>query len=78
MPQSPRSEKRPVKVNARTAMIAKVATREIKDDAPTPESDGKNPAAVALGRKGGLARAEAMSAKRRSEIARKAAKSRWR
>ena len=78
MPQSPRSEKRPVKVNARTAMIAKVATREIKDDAPTPESDVKDPAAVALGRKGGLARAEAMSAKRRSEIARKAAKSRWR
>lgn len=78
MPQSPRSEKRPVKVNARTAMIAKVATREIKDDAPTPESDDKDPAAVALGRKGGLARAEAMSAKRRSEIARKAAKSRWR
>ena len=78
MPQSPRSEKRPVKVNARTAMIATVATREIKDDAPTPESDDKDPAAVALGRKGGLARAEAMSAKRRSEIARKAAKSRWR
>jgi len=59
-------------------MIAKVATREIKDAAPTPESDDKDPAAVALGRKGGLARAEAMSAKRRSEIARKAAKSRWR
>jgi len=59
-------------------MIATVATREIKDDAPTPESDDKDPAAVALGRKGGLARAEAMSAKRRSEIARKAAKSRWR
>jgi hypothetical protein len=59
-------------------MIAKVATREIRDDASTLESDGKDPAAVALGRKGGLARAEAMSAKRRSEIARKAAKSRWR
>jgi len=44
-------------------------------------NDGKDPAAVALGRKGGLkggkARAKKLSAKRRSEIAKKAAKSRW-
>lgn len=41
----------------------------------------KNPAAVALGklggRKGGPARALALSAKRRSQIARSAAKARW-
>ncbi len=41
----------------------------------------KNPAAVALGRlgglKGGRARAEKLSAERRSEIAQKAAQSRW-
>jgi len=41
----------------------------------------KNPAAVALGRlgglKGGKARARKLSAKQRTEIARKAAKSRW-
>ena len=41
----------------------------------------KNPAAVALGRlgglKGGKARAEKLSAKKRSEIAKKAAKARW-
>jgi hypothetical protein len=41
----------------------------------------KNPAAVALGRlgglKGGRARAEALSAKRRREIAQKAARKRW-
>jgi hypothetical protein len=41
----------------------------------------KNPAAVALGRlgglKGGKARAKALSAKKRSEIATKAAKARW-
>jgi len=41
----------------------------------------KNPAAVALGRlgglKGGKARAEALSKKRKSEIAKKAAKARW-
>jgi hypothetical protein len=47
----------------------------------TSEQPAKNPAAVALGRlgglKGGKARAAALSAKRRSEIAKKAAKSRW-
>jgi hypothetical protein len=41
----------------------------------------KNPAAVALGRlgglKGGKARAEKLSAQKRKEIARKAAKTRW-
>lgn len=41
----------------------------------------KNPAAVALGRlgglKGGKARAKALTDKQRSEIARKAAQSRW-
>jgi len=39
--------------------------------------DGKNAAAVALGRMGGKARAEGMSAKKRSEIAQAAAKKRW-
>ncbi len=41
----------------------------------------KNPAAVALGRlgglKGGKARAESLSAEKRSEIAKKAAEKRW-
>jgi hypothetical protein len=43
--------------------------------------DGKNPAAVALGRlgglKGGKARAAKLSKKERSEIAKKAAQARW-
>ena len=42
---------------------------------------GKNPAAVALGRKGGLkggkARAKSLSGERRTEIARLAAMARW-
>lgn len=46
----------------------------------TPEM-GKNPAAVALGRlgglKGGLARAKKLSAKRKKQIAQKAAQVRW-
>lgn len=45
------------------------------------ELNGKNPAAVALGRLGGLrggpARKAKLSARRRKEIARKAARARW-
>jgi len=44
---------------------------------PAPPDDGKDPAAVALGRKGGQARAKSMSKKKRSESAKKAAKARW-
>ena len=48
---------------------------------PDPEPRVKDPAAVALGRKGGLkggrARAESMTPEQRSEAARKAAKARW-
>jgi hypothetical protein len=37
----------------------------------------KDPAAVALGRKGGMARAAALPAKKRVQIAARAAKARW-
>lgn len=47
----------------------------------TPEEKPKNPAAVALGRlgglKGGIARAAALTPKKRSQIAAKAAAKRW-
>jgi len=47
----------------------------------TENGDGKNPAAVALGRlgglKGGKARAERLSSEKRKEIAKKAAEARW-
>ena len=55
-------------------MIAKIATGEIED---MTADDGKNAAAVAVGRMGGKARAAGMSVKKRKEIARKAAASRW-
>ena len=55
-----------------------IATGQIEK----PEPKEKNPAAVTLGRlgglKGGKARAEKLSAKKRSEIAKKAAQTRWR
>ena len=49
--------------------------------AATGEAPAKNPAAVALGKlggaKGGKARAAVLSAKRRTAIAKKAARARW-
>jgi hypothetical protein len=74
-----RSSKRPRDLN----QLAKAITDEATGQSPPaePESDGKNPNAVALGRlgglKGGKARAEKLSADRRAEIARKAANKRW-
>jgi hypothetical protein len=48
---------------------------------PEPEPDTRNPHAVALGsiggKKGGKARAQALSARKRSQIASTAAKKRW-
>ena len=52
-----------------------------RDPAKKRATPAKNPAAVALGRlgglKGGKARAKSLSAKKRSEIAQKAAMARW-
>jgi hypothetical protein len=74
MPRGPTGERRPADVIGAAVMIGRIATGEI-DDLTT--DDGKNAAAVALGRMGGKARAEGMSAKKRKEIAIKAARKRW-
>ena len=74
MPRGPKGEKGPADAIGAAIMVAKIATGEI-DDLTT--DDGKNAAAVALGRKGGKARAEGMTAKRRKEIAKNAATTRW-
>jgi hypothetical protein len=47
-------------VNARAVMIARIATGEESEDLPT--DDGKDPAARALGKKGGAARAKEQDA----------------
>jgi hypothetical protein len=61
-------------------LIGDIATGQAPKE-PTDES-GKDPAAVALGRRGGLkggvARRTALSPERRTAIAKKAAKARWR
>lgn len=74
MTYSAKKPKRPRDTNQLAKLIADIATGEVTD--PDPD-EGKDPAAVALGRKGGKARAKVVSPQRRSEIARKAAKSRW-
>jgi hypothetical protein len=65
-----------------TNQLAKLITQKATSETDDVKSgDGKNPAAVALGREGGLkggkARAESLPAKERLAIAKKAAKARW-
>lgn len=74
MPRGPKGEKRPADVIANAIKVARIATGEEPEDVT---DDGKDKAAQSLGRRGGKARAEKMSAERRSEIARKAASKRW-
>jgi len=71
--------KRPTDINQRALLITQIATGEVEETKE--EQDLLKAAASALGRKGGLkggkARAKALSSKRRSEIAKKAAAARW-
>lgn len=71
-------KKKPTDLNQLAAAIVNEATDE---DACVPEDEGKDPAAVSLGRRGGLkggkARADALTPERRREIARAAVAARW-
>lgn len=77
MPARPRKPaKTPRDVNQNAVRVARIATREEEPPALT-----RSDLARALGKlgasKGGKARAAALTAKERSEIARKAAEARW-
>lgn len=76
-----KTPKRPRDLNQWAKRMVEIATGETDDREPTPEEQGKDSAAVALGRKGGLKggkkRAASMTPERRAEIARKAAQARW-
>ena len=74
MPRGPKGEKRPADVIGNAVHVMRVLTGEIEDTIP---DDGKDPAAKALGKKGGAARAKSMTPERRAEIAKKAAAKRW-
>lgn len=71
---------RPKDANKLAKLIVDIATGEV-DESETNEDEGKNPAAVALGKlggqKGGKARAKRLTAEQRKAIAKKAAESRW-
>ena len=75
MPTGPKGEKRPADVIGAAVKVMRIATGE-EEDAPPPDS-GKDAAAVSMGRKGGVARAAAMTPQRRAEIAKAAAAKRW-
>ena len=74
MPKGPKGEKRPADVIGNAVKVMRIATGE---DSDNPPYEGKSLAAQELGRMGGAARAKSMSAKRRKEIAKTAAKARW-
>ena len=73
-----RSRKRPRDASRLAKLVVDIATGEIEEAS---EFEGKNPAAVLLGRrggqKGGKARAAKLSKRRRLQIAKKAAQARW-
>lgn len=74
MPDRSSKPKRPADINRLAASIVEAATQGEPEDT-------RDPAAVALGRKGGLkggrARAEKLTPEERAQIARKAAAARW-
>jgi hypothetical protein len=74
MPKGPKGQKRPGDVIGNALHVMRIA-KGVQE--PTQTRDGKSKAAVELGRKGGVARAGSLSARKRREIARKAAFVRW-
>lgn len=77
-PDPDKKPKRPRDANKLAKNIVDLATGQAEEVDP---DAGKDPAAVELGRKGGLkggkARAKKLTPEQRSEIAKKAAKKRW-
>jgi hypothetical protein len=75
----PKPPKRPRDLNQLAKLISDLATGDQTE--PSPQGSSKDPAAVALGRKGGLkggkARASSLTPKKRAEIAKLAADARW-
>lgn len=78
MAKGPKGEKRAADMNRRAFDIVRLASGEAEE---VNRNAGKDPAAVALGRKGGLkggkARASSLSSSERREVASRAAAARW-
>ena len=75
MPIGPKGQKRPANIISNAVKVMRIATGE---ELETLTDDGRNKAAVELGRKGGRARAEKLGARRRKAIAKAGAAARWR
>jgi hypothetical protein len=71
MPKGPKGEKRHADTVQNAMLIGRIATGDV-EDAPS-----KAPNRAKGGKVGGRARAEALDAGRRAEIAKKAAETRW-
>jgi hypothetical protein len=75
----PKNPKRPRDTNQLAHLIAGIASGDLTETRP--EADTRDPAAVALGRKGGLkggaARAKSLTETERKRIAKRAAAARW-
>jgi hypothetical protein len=76
-----RVPKRPRDLNEWAKRMVDIATGEVADREPTPEEQGKDPAAVARGKLGGAiggkARAASLTPEQRRESAQKAIRTRW-
>jgi hypothetical protein len=70
MPRGPRGEKRPADVIGNAVKVMRIATGEETEELPQPKR-------ISAGRRGGPARAKALSPAQRAEIARAAAQARW-
>ena len=71
MAKGPQGQKRPADAIGCAVMVARIATGEIDDTVKKPSGRAKS------GQAGAAARANALTAEQRSEIARKAAEVRW-
>ena len=78
---SQESEAMPKETKEKTRSTQAVGSADVSSTAALsvdfPADDGKDKAAQSLGQRGGWARAKALSATRRKEIAQKAAAARW-
>ena len=75
MPKGPKGQQRPAEVIGNAATVMRILTGV--DEGDYGAEDGKDKAAQSLGQRGGNARAKALSAKKRAQIAKKAASARW-
>ena len=71
VPRGPKGEKRPADVVGNAVHVMRIATGEIE------ENTGEAPKRSKGGKIGGVARAKALTAEQRSEIAHAAAAARW-